>query len=87
MLFLLTLMGKPWNWVNAISVNPDGKTLASAGKDGIKLWDLTTGQLITTLNSHTDWVSAIAFSPNGQMLASGGFDKQIKVWGIPPKRN
>ena len=73
--------------MNAIAINPDGQTLASAGKDGIKLWNLTTGELLNTLSGHTDWVSAIAFSPNGKILASGGFDQQIKIWGTPQKPN
>ena len=28
------------NSVIAIAINPDGQTLASGGKDGIKIWDL-----------------------------------------------
>ena len=66
--------------MNAIAINPDGQTLASAGRDGIKVWNLTTGELIKTLYGHSDWVSAIAFSPDGKMLASGGFDKKVKLW-------
>lgn len=68
------------NWVNAITISPNGQTLASAGRDGIKLWNLTTGELLNTLYGHTDWVSSIAFSPNGTMLASGGFDRRVNIW-------
>ncbi|MUG94802.1 WD40 repeat domain-containing protein [Scytonema sp. UIC 10036] len=68
------------NWVNAITISPNGQTLASAGRDGIKLWNLTTGELLNTLYGHTDWVSTIAFSPNGIMLASGGFDRRVNIW-------
>jgi WD40 repeat protein len=68
------------HWVNAVAINADSRTLASAGRDGIKLWDLATGKLLNTLNEHSDWVSAIAFSPDGKILASGGYDKKIKLW-------
>jgi WD40 repeat protein len=68
------------NWVNTIAINPNGQTLASGGRDGIKLWNLTTGELITTLYGHSDWVSAIAFSPDGTKLATGGFDRRINLW-------
>ncbi|MEO1765350.1 MAG: WD40 repeat domain-containing protein, partial [Cyanobacteria bacterium J06629_18] len=68
------------NSVIAIAVNPDGKTLASSGKDGIKIWDLNTGALLSTLYGHSDWVSSLAFSPDGKTLASGGFDKTVRLW-------
>lgn len=74
-----TLIGHN-NWVNAITISPNGQILASAGRDGIKLWNLTTGELLNTLYGHNDWVSSIAFSPNGTMLASGGFDRRVNIW-------
>ncbi|WP_353933015.1 WD40 repeat domain-containing protein [Okeanomitos corallinicola TIOX110] len=73
--------------VNAIAINADGKTLASAAQDGIKLWDLTTGELKNPLtetnNSASAWTQPtkdIAFSTDGTMLASGGMDDKINIW-------
>jgi WD40 repeat protein len=76
---LRTLRGHN-NRVNAITINPNGQTLASAGRDGIKIWNLNTGELLNTLYGHTDWVSSITFSPDGTKLATGGFDRRVNVW-------
>ncbi|MBD2043505.1 serine/threonine-protein kinase [Microcoleus sp. FACHB-672] len=65
-----------------VAFSPDGQTLAS-GRDNIKLWNIPTGQLKTTLTGHADWVDSVAFSPDGQTLASGSSDKTIKLWNIP----
>ena len=46
--------------------HPDGKRLASAGRDrAIWLWDLATGQEVARLEGHTNYVFSLAFSPDG----------------------
>ena len=60
-------------WVWSVAFAPDGKTLASGHDQGIRLWDVKTGQVRSTLTpgGHTSWVSSVAFSRDGNTLASG----------------
>ncbi len=67
--------------INAVAFSPDGKLLATAGRDKTaKLWDATTGQNLRTLAGHIDQVRDIAFSPDGTRLVTASADRTARVW-------
>ena len=69
------------DWVRSIACHPTKDILASGSNDKtIRLWDITTGELIKILEGHTSWIRSLAFSPNGNTLASGSDNGTVKVW-------
>ncbi|WP_375466646.1 protein kinase [uncultured Nostoc sp.] len=71
------------DWVSSLAISQDGKTLVSGSGDrSIKIWNLQTGGLKTTLSLHTDAVNSVAISPDGKTLVSGSKDGTIKVWNL-----
>jgi WD40 repeat protein len=68
-----------------LAFNPDGRRLASAGRDRtVKLWDVATGRETLTLRGHQDAIRAVAFSPDGRQLASASDDHTVRIWDATP---
>ncbi|WP_414753823.1 protein kinase domain-containing protein [Anabaena sp. CCY 9910] len=67
----------------SLAVSPNGQIIASCGSDRtIKIWQLATGEDISTLNGHSRKVNAVVFSPDGKTLVSGSDDNTIKIWNL-----
>ncbi len=70
-------------YVAAVVFSPDGKLLASGGKDNtIKLHDAATGQELTVLCGHGKTVSCLGFTPDGRRLISGSADETVMLWDV-----
>eukprot|EP01127_Copromyxa_protea_P013681 TRINITY_DN3693_c0_g1_i1.p1 TRINITY_DN3693_c0_g1~~TRINITY_DN3693_c0_g1_i1.p1 ORF type:complete len:531 (-),score=77.91 TRINITY_DN3693_c0_g1_i1:20-1612(-) len=66
--------------VEDVLVFPGGTILASAGSNEVKIWDLLTGKLVTTLNQHQKTVTSLGIDHQRSRLFSGSLDQQIKIY-------
>jgi WD40 repeat protein len=69
--------------VTSLAYSPDSTMIASGSEDyTIKLWNIRTGYLTTTLAGHSGSILSLAFSPDGSILISGSQDGTVRVWDI-----
>ncbi len=70
--------GRHW-----LALAPDGKTLATAGRTGVYLWDTADGKQIRRWPQRVD--GPPVFAPDGTRLAWTGYDERggiAKVWSV-----
>jgi WD40 repeat protein len=66
--------------ITCIALSPDDCLLASASSDKtVKIWDLTTRELVRTLVGYTDTIVGVAFSGDGTRLASMDRNGMIRL--------
>ena len=83
----VTLLSGHQGDVLSIAYAPDGKMLASAGRDeSIRLWHPKTSQHLATLTGHGGLVTSLAFSPDGKKLVSGSGDATVRLWSIETRQ-
>src|SRR5439155_1647085 len=57
------------DWVLGVAFSPDGRWLASCGKDQtVKIYDLQNRKMLKSLTAHMGWVTKVKFSPDGRQL-------------------
>jgi len=70
-----------------VAFSPDGKLALSGSWDStVKLWEVSSGDVIRTFEGHSKWVNAVAFSPDGKLALSGSQDKTLKLWKVSSGR-
>ena len=72
------------NSVMCVSESPCGRYLASGSRDGtIKVWEITTGAELRTIQAHKEDVCGISFKEGGRIV-SASKEGKVKLLGLAP---
>jgi WD40 repeat protein/Flp pilus assembly protein TadD len=67
--------------VFGLAFAPDGKTVAAACHDGVRLWEIGAEifQRPAPVHGHEGPIFAVAFAPQGKLLATAGNDQTVRL--------
>jgi WD40 repeat protein len=62
-----------------LTFSPDGKFLGAAGRDALRVWDVSTDKLLQQVSAEA-W--CLVFSPDSKKIASGNMDGTVQLWDV-----
>jgi WD40 repeat protein len=72
---------------SSLAVSPDNRIVATGADDGsAKLWEISTGRLMSVFKGHMAPVTSLAFTPDGHVLFTGSLDKTVIAWDMSTGR-
>ncbi len=85
---LLQQLGGHEARVNALALDPLGRTAVSASDDGTaRVWDPSTGGCRHVLRGHLGRVLSAAVGPDGRLALTGGDDGSLLLWDVVSGRS
>lgn len=72
---------------NTLVVSPTGKSFLTKSYDAsIRLWNIETGEPLTTLTGNNGIIDSVAYSPNEKLILTGSRDGTICVWDVQTEK-
>jgi WD40 repeat protein len=65
-----------------IAFHPDGSLIAFASGTMLKVFEIESGTLLTTIDAHVDEITRVVFNPTGSLIATSSLDGTVHLWGI-----
>jgi len=69
-----------------LAISLDGRILAGASRERIRLWDMASGRELEPPLGHQGQVNCLAYSPDGRLLAWGSEDGTVTLWDALQQR-
>lgn len=70
-------------WLRDVAVSPDGKLVASCGRDQqVRLWATADGRKVHQMSGHQVDVYRVGFHPDGQYLVSADAHGVVRKWDV-----
>lgn len=74
--------------IDSIVASPDGVRIASIETAAIKIWEVSSGRLVSTMKGFPSYPSAVAFTPDGALLVTGSRTSTgIRIWDVASGRH
>jgi WD40 repeat protein/uncharacterized caspase-like protein len=67
--------------IQAAAFHPTQKKVVVGGYDGLlRIWDLSSGNVVQTLKGHNGIPTQATFKSNGRRIVSSGWEDGLKIW-------
>lgn len=76
------------NGLTDLAFHPDGKHIASCGRDTVvRIWNTADGKMVAELGKgrggqFKDWICSVSFSADGKWLAGADMAGSVQVWSL-----
>lgn len=68
-------------FLTSVELSPDGRSVFTGLTNyQMRLWSVSTGELLRSFVGHTDWVRAVAYTNDSKLLGTASDDGSVRIW-------
>jgi len=78
--------GNTGTFPDSVALSADSRIVYALGHQGIRRWDLKSGEPLPPVKAYDQYTGAMAVSPDGKYLTVGGFLGDVVLWDLTANR-